>query len=531
MDDIDRLTTEEVRQLLQLVKSNADFPQMIYLLLAQRDILESCLNGLAPGTGRGFLEKIVQVPFDVPTIQPNRVQKFLTDNLDVLISHPQLQKRFNKNHWLGLYIGGIRDYFVSLRDVRRYLGVLSFHLALFEKDATSEVNPIDLIALETLRVFEPDVYVELHNAKEALTDRPQEPLSTPAQQAVRRGILENIIAKAPAERRARVQKILIELFPAIASLLGTNGRFYDEELWQREVRVSARDIFERYFYLTLPEGTLSESDLHAIEEGLGDRNKLVSIFRNLRSRGLLVDALDRLEAYKQTIGLEHADAFITAIFDIGDQLPEGREGFFTVEPDMHATRIIYWYLKTEPSLEVRARILKDAITKTSGLYLPVHLVAIESDRDGGRKDREAILVDDSQVRPLQELCLEKLRAASKDGRLLRHLQMMLLLYRWKDWAGPDEARDWVDQITKEPEGALNFLKASVRKVRTAGGDDHFLRISWRLGLSSIRDFIDPTVLKGRIAGITDYPTAEDRRARDLFMKAMDEQTEEAEVKD
>jgi len=39
--------------------------------------------------------------------------------------------------------------------------------------------------------------------------------------------------------------------------------------------------------------------------------------------------------------------FITALFDIGDELPDKLVGLFSIGPDVHASRIIHWYLKQE----------------------------------------------------------------------------------------------------------------------------------------------------------------------------------------
>jgi hypothetical protein len=54
---------------------------------------------------------------------------------------------------------------------------------------------------------------------------------------------------------------------------------------------------------------------------------LVAELREFKKRGLLVTLLDRLESYKEKIDLEHIEAFITALFDIGDELPEGTSSF------------------------------------------------------------------------------------------------------------------------------------------------------------------------------------------------------------
>jgi predicted KAP-like P-loop ATPase len=57
LDDIDRLTPEEIRLLFQLVKANADFPNVVYLLLFQRDIVERSLDSPPAVSGQEFLKK------------------------------------------------------------------------------------------------------------------------------------------------------------------------------------------------------------------------------------------------------------------------------------------------------------------------------------------------------------------------------------------------------------------------------------------------------------------------------------------
>jgi len=77
MDDIDRLSSDEIKLLFQLIKANADFPNVVYLLLFQRDIVEKSLESSAPLTGQDFLEKIVQVGFNIPQIERARLEKVL----------------------------------------------------------------------------------------------------------------------------------------------------------------------------------------------------------------------------------------------------------------------------------------------------------------------------------------------------------------------------------------------------------------------------------------------------------------------
>src|SRR5207248_2798648 len=77
IDDIDRLTTEEILQVFQLVKANADFPSLIYLLLFDRSIVAKALDVVSGKKGNEFLEKIVQVGYHVPQASRSAIQKIL----------------------------------------------------------------------------------------------------------------------------------------------------------------------------------------------------------------------------------------------------------------------------------------------------------------------------------------------------------------------------------------------------------------------------------------------------------------------
>lgn len=66
IDDIDRLSEEEIVAVFQLVKSLADFPNTIYVLAFDYDVVVRALGKVQHGDGKEYLEKIVQVPFEIP---------------------------------------------------------------------------------------------------------------------------------------------------------------------------------------------------------------------------------------------------------------------------------------------------------------------------------------------------------------------------------------------------------------------------------------------------------------------------------
>ncbi|MGC4074809.1 MAG: P-loop NTPase fold protein [Nibricoccus sp.] len=77
IDDIDRLTKEQVRMLVQLVKANADFSNVAYVLLYQKNIVASALDEVTCEKGHQFLKKIVQVELEVPAAPDYKMREML----------------------------------------------------------------------------------------------------------------------------------------------------------------------------------------------------------------------------------------------------------------------------------------------------------------------------------------------------------------------------------------------------------------------------------------------------------------------
>lgn len=67
VDDVDRLEPKEVAEVLRLVRSVADFPNVVYVLCYEGDALaKSIERGTGVTDGRAYLEKIVQTEIGVP---------------------------------------------------------------------------------------------------------------------------------------------------------------------------------------------------------------------------------------------------------------------------------------------------------------------------------------------------------------------------------------------------------------------------------------------------------------------------------
>lgn len=92
IDDIDRLSYDEIAAVFQLVKSLADFPHTVYILSFDYDVVVRALEQSQRGLGAEYLEKIVQIPFAIPVAEISTIQKILFHELDELIENYHLDK-------------------------------------------------------------------------------------------------------------------------------------------------------------------------------------------------------------------------------------------------------------------------------------------------------------------------------------------------------------------------------------------------------------------------------------------------------
>jgi predicted KAP-like P-loop ATPase len=260
IDDIDRLSSERIKSVFQLVKANADFPNLVYLLLFQRSLVEKSVDPIV--SGHEFLEKIIQVGFDIPTADRNRLDAVLFAGLDDILGQGRVAERFDQQRWGNVFVAGLRPYFDNLRNVRRFLATLSFHVGLLRTQGSLEVNPVDLTALEVLRLFEPKVYEQLAGAKSLFTTRRGQ-LGRDDEET--RRAINSIVDQGADDHRSNVQEILKQLFPPVSWVWG--GPDYAGDMvedWMRDLRICAAPIFDRYFQFAIPRGDISQADLDRI---------------------------------------------------------------------------------------------------------------------------------------------------------------------------------------------------------------------------------------------------------------------------
>lgn len=488
VDDIDRLEPEQIRLVMRLVKANANLPRITYLLLFQRSIVEEALKTLSNGDGRQYLEKIVQASFDVPTVEDARVEAAVLSGLDKLLSGElTLQNGFDQTRWGNVWQGGLRKLFRNLRDVQRFLANLNVHLNLHRGHRFLEINLVDFIAIEALRVFEPDIFAAVSHSKGLLAGGYLRPTTT--------GSIIAITADLEANRKEVVNDILTQLFPNFGAALG--GLHYGSELnttWIQERRICSQRHFDRYFMLRLPDGEIPESEFRDFLD-INEKTKIDEAFEDFAQRGLLPVLLARLDEFNRQLPLENIDALLPALFDIGDAYDDSG-GFSLSTPFIATWRTASWYLKSVVDIAQRGQILLKAMGNSAGLAVPNVLIKLEEDcRSKEPFDKREVLTD-ADLASAKDLFVQKIRSASeKPEDFLINLHFVRLLYAWKKLAGEDEPRDWIAAVVNDPLRLPTLLVAFMSTSTSHTFGDHVTQSTKSFDLAWFKDFADLNQVK------------------------------------
>lgn len=343
IDDIDRLSEEEIVAVFQLVKSLADFPNTIYVLAFDYDVVVRALGKVQHGDGKEYLEKIVQVPFEIPVPNIDDIHEALFSKLNGILGDIP-EEDWDKETWVELFQQGIKNYIRSIRDVIRYTNVFSLKYELLK----NETSVVDLLGLTCLQVFEPTVYSKLPSYKDILCGE-RRSFSHERQKEMEEKVECAINRIAPDDGSVTdleaTKNILGTLFPGIKTNLGWSygvGRGYSRRDSLIRNSIAAPECFDRYFALTLENGAIPTATVRRMvfessESELAE--EIMQIYRD----GKIVRLLEAIEVYAgagdgRSIDAERAAIIIKVLSCNWSSFEVEDEGFFAVP---FAWRLLY----------------------------------------------------------------------------------------------------------------------------------------------------------------------------------------------
>ena len=323
IDDVDRLDKDEIQTVLKLVKLLANFKHTAYILAFDEEMVASAIGGKYGGdkeSGKGFLEKIVQVPIHLPKVSRDSLERFCFQEVKQTIE--SLDLNLNDDEWLRFtenFESGLRLRVQTIRMVKRYINALVFALPLVR----DEVNIVDFLLLEGMRIFYPQLYSDLRdNPSDYLKDHLKE-AGFGSDPKFKEGLVDILNKKLNefANDEIAAKQLLICLFPNICSLYSYSKGTSWDSLSAREItregklivkkRVCSEEYFLRFFEYKVPDGDISDLEIDDFIERVGiSDSKSSVIMANFVNQGkaftFLLKISNRLKDLAPTIAQEIA---------------------------------------------------------------------------------------------------------------------------------------------------------------------------------------------------------------------------------
>lgn len=538
IDDIDRLTSVEIRQTFQLVKMLGDFPNTVYVLAFSKEVVVRALADVQKGPGDEYLEKIVQFPIEVPPIGRTELEKLLFAQLDEIVSEIP-ERDWDQVYWGNVYQEGLKHFFRNLRDVTRYINTLKFSFEMVR----GEVNAIDFIAMTALQVFEPNIYAGIRNNQDLFSGLLNSGYRTEErekQQAITR--IDEVLNRAVVLTVEQTKDLLSRLFPKVESLYQNMGYGHDfMQGWRRSGRICHPEIFNTFFSLAIPQGDLSKSEMETLiglarneQDFDGAMQSMASTDRILRFLELLLDYIP------EAVTTEQIPQIAKVLLNIADTLPQSPGGFFESDTSMKILRVMYQLTKRYDSQEARFDLLKTAIEFTEqSIWSPVRLVGILGQEHGKATSNDERLepeedrtITADQLVELERLAIQKIEHWAGLGNLIDHKELASILFAWRRLA-PDQI-ERIQAVAKglvaDNNGMIKFICAFVNEGTSQSLSDSVATRRWTIEPQSIAEFVNIDSITPRLRELLDSSeftelNEEAQRAVRLYLDTLDGKVE------
>lgn len=497
IDDVDRIEPREVGELLRLVRSVADFPNVSYLLCYDATILKHAVEkatGVADGSA--YLEKIVQTEIGVPLPESFALRRWFTAELKAFTECdprrvPDLLHVIDETGGRG---------FDTARSVVRVLD----SLRAYWPSLSGRVDLVDLVWLRIIAVTEPVLYrwIEEYLTAYAALAAGRVNISEAERTALAKRMDDALAAEGLDWKRMQFE--LERHLPGLNFHNHNQGK--EERLFSKAQRGAHAQDFERarlassshsrlYFTLVQPADSVTDMDVaELLEAATGGMNDVAALLLRLSEKRGDAGAtkaerlLDQLVSFDvEIIPGWPVESLTLGLVNVADELAKNEVG-----DDWGYPRI--WHL-AGALLKRLSRVLpeqrwKDLIERlfTEGLSLGFisHLLRNETLSHGfygDRPDASDAITDRATFDAVRSIMVRRYAAGGLD-RVLAERHAITILYAWSQAGGRDDVVLAVTGRTAEDEAFVEFmLKICSTSVSSSGAD-------LSLSLEAIHNFFD-----------------------------------------
>lgn len=507
VDDLDRIDPKEIVEVLRLVRSVADFPNVIYVLGYDPKIVAEAVEATASvSDGHAYMEKIVQITVPVPKPEAFDLRRWFSGELKDLglTANAEEERRIAEI----IDLDGGR-YLTTPRSVIRTLDAIRFSQAALR----GSVDLTDLVWLQLVKVGNPALYSWLETYLVEISARSTGRVSI-AEEGISRSRkeLDEALAQELGTFRSLCDR-LATFLPGITHYQseGSDAPGIFETVGRDEIdraviarRLASPDHYRRFFTFAAPANVPLVTDYNALAAATGESVEATALLLTAWQEQRLTSGvsktevmLDRLarDAETHLTSLEAA-TFTRALANILDDLGRARINDLG-GPDvwLRATRLLPRLLTVVG--EDRNPLLIDVFSTGRAIGWLTSVLRAETFAHGRAGDRPSSdrILSEAELDEISAIMIKRYQGMAF-AQFAGLPQPLSALFAWQQAGDPTGPKSLIEQESATDEGLVFVLEtlSGLTRSSTVDGANEFLTLS----RSNLTGMIDYDYARGRI---------------------------------
>lgn len=444
LDDVDRLESDDIRDLLRVIRTTGDIERFVYCILSSREHLLESLNGKdkTPDNNNEAeisLQKIINLELDLPSVPENRYASIFVDKLNIELRKESLKEVTLEDSFFEIF----KHYVTNCREVTRLVNELRARIAFFKAIAKGDCLPVnldDLIALSIVHLYDFRFWKRLYLNQDLFFRRGS--LFNYNGNKIECLELKQKFGFDKNDLYRETQILFLRMYLGMEKISSSENSAYtisvDERKAEMDRRLMSCECFNMYFTGLIPD-LVTQNFIKEVDARLGNEDALLLYLKQQNDKGRLLRSLDYLEEFPLIQDAHKRCSYIRVLMRLADQplkeeSPFGRDALGrerTLEFSERLSRCTMFMLR---------KIYEQDITKGGHEFLDIIIdvdvvvmlaYAVQWDDRKAENRTRSYFFDDEDYNQIVDLFLSRVKKLQMDGRLIGHTDEKELRRTWR----------------------------------------------------------------------------------------------------
>ena len=457
--------------MFQLVKQVADFPNVIYVLVMDREVVCNALTEVHKFDGSEYLEKIIQVPFMLPEIKKSKLNNIFFRRLDWIINKLPTKVEWDKFYWGEIFENCVNPYIHTLRDINRVINTFQFRYGALYQETSFE----DMVGMTTLEVMVPELYNWIGENKETVCGGFKYSfLSNSSKKPDYRKLYYDEFTRLGINPELAI-RCIATMFPVFAKDVNEFQHYYKPSSNVRaQMRAAHEEKFDLYFMFDFDDVKVPRSMINACIYEL-ERAELLEVIKDINEQGGIVYFLEELRSLVDNIPYERLEPIASVILT----LQGGFNGEDTQVVFRRSAGDIAEYLSIDMinrlnTEKEKYEIIRNAVTNanTTGIGTMARIInRIElayGRLAGNSVKEEAQIISLEHLEELEKIYAERIQTLAYTEQILDMNGFNIAFYLWKS-LDAEGVLKYLDKAFECDANKLRFICAMAGQWYGTGG--------------------------------------------------------------